>query len=99
MFISRMSRAAAEDSFAAMRLMPRGSVTHGLQPWLSSVTATRLELVSQVCWHLGQGGELAWLCDFMCKAVGMKETSERRNKKSEDEVGGISHKCGECSPR
>jgi len=35
-----------------MRLMHRGSVAHGLQPWLSSVTATRLELVSQVCWHL-----------------------------------------------
>jgi hypothetical protein len=51
MFISRMSRAAAEDSFAATRLMHRGSVAHGLLPWLSSVAATRLELVSQVCWH------------------------------------------------
>jgi hypothetical protein len=69
MFISRMSRAAAEDSFAATRLMHRGSVAHGLQPWLSSVTATRLELVSQVCCHLIQGGEFCGDCYSVLKLV------------------------------
>ena len=77
MFISRMSRAAAEDSFAATRLMHRGSVTHGLQPWLSSVTATRLEFVSQVCWYLGQGGVAARSRKF-CEAT---NTSRRRARK------------------
>jgi len=52
-WISNYEKKYLRLNTVTMRLMHRGSVAHGLQPWLSSVTATRLELVSQVCWHLG----------------------------------------------
>jgi hypothetical protein len=44
-----MSRIATKESSAAARLILLMNILHGLQPWLSSVAATRL-LVSQVCY-------------------------------------------------
>src|SRR5437762_10254641 len=38
-----MSRAAAEESFAAPRLVRRDRLNHGLQPWLRSCAAPRLK--------------------------------------------------------
>src|SRR5438552_2531141 len=41
-----ISRGAAEDSFAAPRLMRLQNDNHGLQPWLHSAAAPRLRPVS-----------------------------------------------------
>ena len=39
---ARISRVAAKESFAATRLRRLSISNHGLQPWLQSVAATRL---------------------------------------------------------
>ena len=41
---SRVSRGAAKDSSAAMRLIRLEHHNHGLQPWLHSCAAPRLEI-------------------------------------------------------
>jgi hypothetical protein len=44
---ARISRSAAQDSIAALRLMAAATNYHGLQPWLYSIAADAAEKASR----------------------------------------------------
>ena len=80
-----MSRGAAEESFAAPRLMRFINQAHGLQPWLQSYAAPRLKPLSSI-------DVLNSYASVECKTYQHFRATERRLK-----AGDYMHKCDASS--